>query len=61
MVERLFTELFPCVVEHSFRQGCVGNQNVVDCLRFRRFETFLVAEEGGDIARLGGPAIGIVC
>lgn len=59
MVECLLPQLLLYVVEHSFGEGRIGEGNAVDRIRFWRFEALLVAEEVGDITRLGGPAVGI--
>ena len=58
MIECLLPELLLRVVEHGFREWGAGQGDAGDCLRFWRFEVLLVAEEGGDIARLGCPAVG---
>ena len=59
VVECLHPQLFSGVVEHSFREGRVGERNAVDCLIFGGLEAFLCPEEGGDIARLCDPAVGL--
>lgn len=58
VVERLFPELLFCIVEDCASKRGGGEGDAVDRLGFRRWEIFLVAEEGGDVARLGGPAVG---
>ena len=58
MVECLLPQLLFGVVEHSFCEGCVGEWDAVDCLIDGSFEAFFCSEEGGDVARLRGPAVG---
>ena len=60
MVECFFSQLSLGVLEDCFRKWCCGEGNAVHCLRHWLLETFFVAEEDGDVTRLGGPAVGLV-
>ena len=58
VVECLLPQLLSRVLEDCVREGRAGEGDAGDELGFWRFEIVLVAEEGGDVARLGGPAVG---
>ena len=58
VVECLLSQLLFGIVENGFREGRGGERDAGDCLVDGSFEAFFCAEEGGDGARLRGPAVG---
>ena len=58
VVECLLSQLLFGVVEHGFREGRGGERNAGDGLIFGSLEAFFCSEEGGNVARLRGPAVG---
>lgn len=57
VVECFFPELLARVVEDCFREESAGERYAGHFLGFGRFKVFFVAEEGGNGARLRGPAV----